>query len=166
MRRRREILTTSQLHILRQALVISNSLWPSLLVVTAERPGDPCLRDIASVMRQIASFATVAQGYLHDLTEMESDDLPEADLLFQGLGVDQPLVFDEHVKSFTVNIKDDIAKTWILGPERISIQMPTKANGLAQEDGHGVQLPNWAVKDIVRDIYDQIQHWYWQWVAF
>ncbi|PTB61693.1 hypothetical protein BBK36DRAFT_1131183, partial [Trichoderma citrinoviride] len=166
MRRRREILTTSQLHILRQALVISNSLWPSLLVVTAERPGDPCLRDIASVMRQIASFATVAQGYLHDLTEMESDDLPEADLLFQGLGVDQPLVFDEHVKSFTVNMKDDIAKTWILGPERISIQMPTKANGLAQEDGHGVQLPNWAVKDIVRDIYDQIQHWYWQWVAF
>ncbi|KAL6853301.1 Mus7/MMS22 family domain-containing protein [Trichoderma novae-zelandiae] len=166
MRLRSEILTGSQLHILRQALVISNALWPSLLIVNAERPGDLCLIDIASALRQIASFATVAQEYLHDLTEMRSDNSPDADLLFQGLGVSQPLVFDEHVKCFIVNIKDDIAKTWVFSPERISIQMPTNPKGLTQEDSCGVKPPDWVVKDIVCDIYNHIQHWYWQWGEF
>ncbi|TFB00845.1 Protein mms22 [Trichoderma ghanense] len=160
---RSEVLSGSQLHILRQALVISNALWPSLLIVNAERPRDLCLVDIATAMRHIASFATVAQDYLQDLIEMSSVDSPYADLLFRGLEVEQPPVLDEHVRSFTVNMKDDIAKTWIFGPERISIHMPTKAKGLAQEEGHGVKPPNWVVEDIVRDIYNQIQHWCWQW---
>ncbi|EGR46593.1 uncharacterized protein TRIREDRAFT_109903 [Trichoderma reesei QM6a] len=119
---RGEVLTGSRLHILRQALVVLNALWPSLLVVNAERPGDLCLVDIASAMRQIASFAIAAQDYLRDFTEIESDDLPDPDLLFQGLGVGQLLIFNEHVTSFTTNMKDDIAKTWIFSPERISIQ--------------------------------------------
>ncbi|KAH0495551.1 hypothetical protein TgHK011_009093 [Trichoderma gracile] len=144
---RGEVLTGSQLHILRQALAILNTLWPSLRVVNAERPGDLCLVDIASAMRQIASFATAAQDYLHDFTEMESDDSPDTDLLFRGLGVGQPLIFDEHVTSFTANMKDDIAKTWIFGTERISVQMPSKAKGMVQDD-HGVKLRSWVVKDI------------------
>ncbi|KAL7802436.1 Mus7/MMS22 family domain-containing protein [Trichoderma aethiopicum] len=162
---RGEVLTGAQLHILRQALVVLNALWPSLLITNAERPGNLCLMDITSAMRQIASFATAAQDYLRDLTEMESDDSPDTNLLFRGLGVGQPLVFDEHVTSFATNMKNDIAKTWTLGPERISVQMPTKGKGLA-EDSHGVETLNWAVKDIVCDIYNQIQHWHWQWSEF
>lgn len=162
---RGEVLTGSRLHILRQALVVLNALWPSLLVVNAERPGDLCLVDIASAMRQIASFAIAAQDYLRDFTEIESDDLPDPDLLFQGLGVGQLLIFNEHVTSFTTNMKDDIAKTWIFSPERISVRMPTTAKGFIQ-DGHGVKPINWVVKDIVCDIYNQIQHWYWQWSEF
>ncbi|UKZ81088.1 hypothetical protein TrVFT333_008856 [Trichoderma virens FT-333] len=101
-----------QVHILRQALAILNALWPSLLIIKAERPEDLCLVEIAVTIRHIASFATAAQGYLVDVTEIGSGSL-DTDLLFQGFDMEQPLTFDLHVNSFSTSIRDDIAKSWI-----------------------------------------------------
>ncbi|KAL7947153.1 Mus7/MMS22 family domain-containing protein [Trichoderma barbatum] len=158
------ILSGPQVHILRQALSILNLMWPSLVVIKAKTPEDVCLVDITTTMRHIASFATVAQGYLSDLTEIGSG-LPDAELLFQGFDTDQPLNFDMHVNSFSASIRDDIARSWVFGPKKMSIQMPTKKKEHDQESS-GLVNPTWAVEELIYDLYNEIQNWLWQWAEF
>ncbi|KAM0245159.1 hypothetical protein ACHAQJ_010632, partial [Trichoderma viride] len=83
-------LSGPRIHILRQALTISNLLWPSLLIANAESPENSWLTDITGTVHHIASFARAAQEYLRDLTEMGSD-LIDNDLLFEGVEIQQPL---------------------------------------------------------------------------
>ncbi|KAL7931112.1 Mus7/MMS22 family domain-containing protein [Trichoderma chlorosporum] len=158
------VLSNSQVHILRQALAILNILWPSLLVIEAETPEDASLTDITATLRHIASFAAVAQGYLTDITEMGSGSL-DVDLLFEGLDVNQPLTFDLHVNGFTRSIRDDIARSWVFGPTRISIQMPTKVKEDEQES-LGILKPTWAAEELAFDLYNQIQNWLYIWQEY
>lgn len=164
MRRGDRILSSPQVHVLRRALAILNVLWPSLLIIRAEIPEDRCLLELAATIRDIASFATVAQGYLTDIIEMRSGSL-DADLLFQGFDIDQPQSFDMHVNSFTNSIHDDIARNWIFSPSRISIRMPTKTKEHNQESS-GLAIPTWVAEELVYDLYNQVQNWYLYWLEF
>ncbi|KAL7955478.1 Mus7/MMS22 family domain-containing protein [Trichoderma compactum] len=164
MRRGSRILSSPQVHVLRRALAILNVLWPSLLIIRAEGSKDVCLHELAATFRDIASFATVAQGYLTDIIEMRSDSL-DVDLLFQGFHIDQPLCFDMHINSFTTSITDDIAKNWVLGPTRISIRRPTKIKENNQER-LGLVLPTWVAEELVNDLRSQVQNWCLQWLEY
>ncbi|KAM6484308.1 Mus7/MMS22 family-domain-containing protein [Trichoderma sp. SZMC 28011] len=164
MRRGDRILSSPQVHVLRRALAILNVLWPSLLIIRAESPEDRCLLELAATIRDIASFATVAQGYLADIIEMRSGSL-DADLLFQGFDIDQPQSFDMHVNSFTSSIHDDIARNWIFSPSRISIRMPTKTKEHNQESS-GLDIPTWVAEELVYDLYNQVQNWCLYWLEF
>ncbi|KAL6794821.1 Mus7/MMS22 family domain-containing protein [Trichoderma sp. SZMC 28013] len=164
MRRGNRILSSPQVHVLRRALAILNVLWPSLLIIRAESPEDVYLLELATTFRDIASFATVAQGYLTDIIEMRSGSL-DVDLLFQGFHIDQPLGFDMHVNSFTTSITDDIARNWVLGPTRISIRMPTRIKENNQET-LGLVLPTWVAEELVNDLQGQVQNWCLQWLEY
>ncbi|KAL6787013.1 Mus7/MMS22 family domain-containing protein [Trichoderma sp. SZMC 28012] len=164
MRRGDRILSSPQVHVLRRALAILNVLWSSLLIIRAESPEDRCLLELAATIRDIASFTTVAQGYLTDIIEMRSGSL-DADLLFQGFDIDQPLSFDMHVNSFTNSIRDDIARNWVFSPSRISIRMPTKTKDHNQESS-GLVIPTWVAEELVYDLYNQVQNWYLHWLEF
>lgn len=163
MRLRNEILSGSQMHILRQALAISNLLWPSLLVANSERLGDSRFDGVNVTIRHIASFATSAKGYLKDMIDLGSDSL-DTSLLFKDAETQTPS-FDMHVNSFTANISDDIAKNWKIHPERISIHMPTTITENGRET-NGVDNPTWVARDIVNDLYNCIEEWHWWWVEF
>ncbi|KAL6701197.1 Mus7/MMS22 family domain-containing protein [Trichoderma pleuroticola] len=164
MRRGNRILSSPQVHVLRRALAILNALWPSLLIIRTESPEDICLLELAATIRDIASFATVAQGYLTDIIEMRSGSL-DVDLLFQGFDIHQPLGFDAHVNSFTTSINDDIARNWVLGPTRISIRMPSKIKENNQESS-GLVIPTWVAEELVYDLHNQVQNWCLYWLEY
>lgn len=163
MRLGNEISSGLRIHILRQSMDILNLLWPSLLIASAQWPHNPLLIDIACSLRDVASFAEVAQQYLCDLTEMGNDSL-DTDLLFEGLKIERPLSFDAHVDYFTTCIKEDIKRNWTISPQRILIQVPLKAKGQSQQDGNGIANPRWVEKDIIQDIYYSIIEWNNWWI--
>ncbi|KAL7913558.1 Mus7/MMS22 family domain-containing protein [Trichoderma velutinum] len=164
MRRGNGTLSSPQVHVLRRALAILNVLWPSLLIIKAENPEDECLLELTVTIRDIASFAAAARGYLADIIEMRSGSL-DANLLFQGFDIDQPLAFGLHVNSFTASINDDITKNWVFSPTRISIQMPTKIKEHNQESS-GLAIPIWVAEELVFDLNNQVQNWFSYWLEF
>ncbi|KAL7921606.1 Mus7/MMS22 family domain-containing protein [Trichoderma austrokoningii] len=153
-----EVLSGPRIHILGQAMNILNLLWPSLLIANAQWPYNTWLANIACTLLDIASFTEVAQLYLCDIVEMGNDSL-DADLLFEGLEVKHPLTFDANVDYFTNYIKDDISRNWTISSTRILIQVPQKPKGQSQQDGNGMEIPNWVEKDIILEVYNEIQEW-------
>ncbi|KAL6886942.1 Mus7/MMS22 family domain-containing protein [Trichoderma evansii] len=152
-----------RIHILRQVMNILNLLWPSLLIANAQWPQNPWLIDIVCTLRNVASFAEVAQQYLCDLTEMGNDSL-DTDLLFEGLKIEHPLSFDAHVDYFMDCIKEDITRNWIISSQRILIQVPLKTKGQSEERSNGIVYPSWVNKDIIYNIYNEIREWNTWWV--
>ncbi|KAL7782657.1 Mus7/MMS22 family domain-containing protein [Trichoderma ceciliae] len=156
-----EILSGPRIHILRQALAILNLLWPSLLIANTERPENSRLVDIRITIRHIASFATAAERYLRDLAKMGNNTM-DIDLLFEGLQIRQPLSFNTHVDGFAASIRDDIAKNWMFSSQRISLHIPIRTG----QEKYGIANPKWIAGDIVHDLYERIQEWYWWWTKF
>lgn len=158
-------LEAERVHLIAQLLSMSNYIWPSLRGLALSQATSESWKDITLLLKEARSGFARAESYISETMELEDYSLDPGLLLsgFRRRTTRAPQV-DEHAKSFTDNIVNDVRRNWITTGPNVTIQAPGKGRGLpSTQSGQGTPAPVWQEGVLVKDLHERVKTWNYWW---
>ncbi|KAJ1325001.1 DNA repair [Microdochium nivale] len=172
-----DLFTSEHLRSLTLVFLALNTLGPSVMVLFMIADHEIGIESneflkLRSAIASINSFVEPAVAYLGKLTGRHGVEAIASDMknlvtvpgfLFEGV---ETRDFTSHLEGasqvgdFSRHILDDIARHWISTGSTLTVQGPSRPQGLTStQSGRGVEVPRWHRRELIEGLLAQLQCW-------